>query len=151
MNRVGHAFIKKTMAETKAVFGGELSGHFYFRLSDTLVADDGSAAFLALLGVLDRERKPLSELVAPLRRYATSGEISRRVGDPPALLAAIEAEHRGKARISHLDGVSVDFDDWHFNVRPSNTEPLLRLNLEARTRDDCDTHVAELRSLITEG
>jgi phosphomannomutase len=131
MCRVGHSFVKAHMRESGAVFAGELSGHFYFRFSDTLVADDGSAAFLALLGVLDREKKPLSELVAPLRRYATSGEISRRVGDPPALLAAIEAEHRGKARISHLDGLLVEYPDWWFNLRPSNTEPVLRLNLEA--------------------
>jgi len=134
MCRVGHSFVKAQMRETGAIFAGELSGHFYFRFSDTLVADDGSAALLALLDVLGRERRPLSELVAPLLRYAASGEISRRVGDPPALLAAIEAEHRGKARISHLDGLLVQYPDWWFNLRPSNTEPVLRLNLEADDR-----------------
>jgi phosphomannomutase len=131
MCRVGHSFVKAQMRESGAVFAGELSGHFYFRLSETLVADDGSAALLALLDVLGRERRPLSELIAPLRRYATSGEISRRVADPPALIAEIEAEHRGKAKISHLDGLLVEYPDWWFNLRPSNTEPLLRLNLEA--------------------
>jgi phosphomannomutase len=132
MCRVGHSFVKAQMRETGAVFAGELSGHFYFRFSDTLVADDGSAAFLALCDVLARAGRPLSELVAPLRRYAVSGEISRRVADPKALIAAIEAEHAGKAKISHLDGLLVEYPDWWLNVRPSNTEPVLRLNLEAK-------------------
>jgi len=131
MCRVGHSFVKAQMRESGAVFAGELSGHFYFRFSDTLVADDGSAALMALLDVLGRERRPLSELIAPLRRYATSGEISRRVRDPKALIAAVEAEHAGKATISHLDGLLVEYPDWWFNLRPSNTEPVLRLNLEA--------------------
>lgn len=134
MCRVGHSFVKAQMRETGAIFAGELSGHFYFRFSDTLVADDGSAALLALLDVLGREGRPLSELIAPLRRYFASGEISRRVADPKALLAAIEAEHRERARISHLDGLLVEYPDWWFNLRPSNTEPVLRLNLEARER-----------------
>jgi phosphomannomutase len=132
MCRVGHSFVKAQMRESGAVFAGELSGHFYFRFSDTLVADDGSAALMALLDVLGRERRPLSELIAPLRRYAASGEISRRVGDPKALIGAVEAEHRGKGTISHLDGLLVEYPDWWFNLRPSNTEPVLRLNLEAR-------------------
>jgi phosphomannomutase len=132
MCRVGHSFVKAQMRESGAVFAGELSGHFYFRFSDTLVADDGSAALMAMLDVLAREGRPLSELIAPLRRYAASGEISRRVADPKSLLAAIEAEHRDAARISRLDGLLVEYPDWWFNLRPSNTEPLLRLNLEAR-------------------
>jgi phosphomannomutase len=132
MCRVGHSFFKARMRETGAVFGGELSGHFYFRFSPSLVADDGLAAFVALLGLLAEARRPLSELVAPLRRYHASGEISRRVRDPAALLAAVEREHAG-AGISHLDGLSVRHPDWWFNLRPSNTEPVLRLNLEATT------------------
>jgi phosphomannomutase len=132
MCRVGHSFVKAQMRESGAVFAGELSGHFYFRFSDTLVADDGCAALMALLDVLAEERLPLSKLIAPLRRYAASGEISRRVRDPEALLAAIESEHRAEARISHLDGLLVEYPDWWFNLRPSNTEPVLRLNLEAR-------------------
>ncbi len=130
MCRVGHSFFKARMRETGAVFGGELSGHFYFRFSDTLMVDDGLAAFVALIDVLAKERKPLSELVAPLRRYHASGEISRRVPDTAALLRQIEAEHAG-AQISHLDGLLVRYPDWWFNLRPSNTEPVLRLNLEA--------------------
>jgi phosphomannomutase len=132
MCRVGHSYVKARMRESGARFGGELSGHFYFRFSDTLVADDGSAALMALLDVLDREQRPLSELVAPLLRYAASGEISRRVADVGGLLLAIEADHRGSARVSHLDGLLVEYPDWWFNLRPSNTEPVLRLNLEAR-------------------
>ena len=131
MCRVGHSFVKAQMRERGALFAGELSGHFYFRFSDTLVADDGSAAVMALLDVLAREGRPLSELVAPLARYAASGEINRRVADPARLLRAVEADHRG-ARVSHLDGLLVEYPDWWFNLRPSNTEPVLRLNLEAR-------------------
>lgn len=131
MCRVGHSFVKAQMRAGGALFAGELSGHFYFRFSETLVADDGSAALMALLDVLAREKRPLSELVAPLQRYAASGEISRRVADPAALLAEVEAEHGAALRISHLDGLLVEYADWWFNLRPSNTEPVLRLNLEA--------------------
>ncbi|MEE9608039.1 MAG: phosphomannomutase/phosphoglucomutase, partial [Myxococcota bacterium] len=131
MCRVGHSFVKARMREVGAIFAGELSGHFYFRFSPTLVADDGVAALVALLDVLASEGKPLSQLVAPLRRYAASGEINRRVDDIPGMLAAIEAEHRDAPEVSHLDGLLVRYADWWFNLRPSNTEPLLRLNLEA--------------------
>jgi len=131
MCRVGHAFIKAQMREGGAIFAGELSGHFYFRFSPELVHDDGVAAFVALLDVLAEEGKPLSELVAPLRRYAASGEINRRVVDIPGLLAALESDHAGRAEISKLDGLLVRYPDWWFNVRASNTEPVVRLNLEA--------------------
>jgi phosphomannomutase len=131
MCRVGHSFVKARMREVGAIFAGELSGHMYFRFSEALVADDGIAALVALLDVLGRERRPLSQLVAPLRRYAASGEINRRVKDIPRVLAAIEAEHAGAPEISHLDGLRVAYPDWWFNLRPSNTEPVLRLNLEA--------------------
>jgi phosphomannomutase len=133
MCRVGHAFIKARMRETGAIFAGELSGHFYFRFGPELVHDDGTAAFVALLDVLAENGRPLSELVAPLRRYAASGEINRRVGDTPGLLAALEADHAGKAEIAKLDGLLVRYPDWWFNVRASNTEPVVRLNLEAAT------------------
>jgi phosphomannomutase len=136
MCRVGHSFVKARMREVDAIFAGELSGHMYFRFSPTLVADDGTAALVALLDVLANDERPLSELVAPLRRYAASGEINRRVEDIPALLAAIEAEHRGADEISHLDGLLVRYPDWWFNLRPSNTEPVLRLNLEANTQSE---------------
>jgi phosphomannomutase len=133
MCRVGHSFVKAQMRDENAVFAGELSGHFYFRFSPTLVADDALAAFVALLDVLGRESRPLSELVAPLRRYFASGEINVRVGDPGALLEQVAAEHPEAPEVSHLDGLLVRYEDWWFNLRPSNTEPVLRLNLEART------------------
>jgi phosphomannomutase len=135
MWRVGHSFMKARMRETGAIFGGELSGHFYFRFSDTLMVDDGTAALVAFLDVVAREGRPVSEIVAPLRRYAGSGEISRRIADPKAFLAAVEAEHRGASEVSHLDGLLVRYPDWWFNLRPSNTEPVVRLNLEARSRE----------------
>jgi len=140
MCRVGHSFVKARMREVGAIFAGELSGHMYFRFSDTLVADDGTAALVALLDVLAAERKPLSELISPLRRYAASGEINRRVDDIPGLLRSIEAEHADATEISHLDGLLVRYPDWWFNLRPSNTEPVLRLNLEAATRQEMEAH-----------
>jgi phosphomannomutase len=121
------------MRESDAIFAGELSGHLYFRFSDTLVADDGIAGFVALLDVLANERRPLSEIIDPLRRYAASGEINSRVGDVARVLSAIEEDHRGAPVVSKLDGLLVRYDDWWFNLRPSNTEPVLRLNLEADT------------------
>jgi phosphomannomutase len=133
MCRVGHSYVKAAMREKGAVFAGELSGHFYFRFSERLVADDGIAALVALLDVLGQEGKPLSELVAPLRRYHASGEISRRVPDPRVVIDALEAESRGAPEVSRMDGLLVRYVDWWFNVRPSNTEPLLRLNVEARS------------------
>ncbi|MEE2679142.1 MAG: phosphomannomutase/phosphoglucomutase [Myxococcota bacterium] len=132
MCRVGHSYVKARMREVDAAFAGELSGHFYFRFSPTLVADDGIAAFVALLDTLATAGRPLSELVAPLRRYSASGEINRRVEDIPGLLEAIESEQAG-AEVSHLDGLLVRYPDWWFNLRPSNTEPVLRLNLEANS------------------
>ena len=144
MCRVGHAFIKARMRETGAVFAGELSGHFYFRFGPTLVHDDGVAAFAALLDVLADTRKPLSELVAPLRRYAASGEINRRVADVAGLLAAVESEHLGRGEISKLDGLLVRYPSWWFNLRPSNTEPVVRLNLEA----DSEAEMAARRDAL---
>ncbi len=129
MNRVGHAFIKKRMREENGVFGGEVSGHFYFR--DNWYADNGMIPALLVLELLGTTGKRFSELVAPLReRYHISGEINSKVADVARALARIE-ERYASARITKMDGVSVDYDDWHFNVRGSNTEPLLRLNLEA--------------------
>jgi phosphomannomutase len=150
MCRVGHSFVKARMREVGAIFAGELSGHMYFRFSDTLVADDGIAAFAAMLDVLGEERRPLSQLVAPLRRYAASGEINRRVKDIPRVLAAIEAEHASAPEISHLDGLRVAYPDWWFNLRPSNTEPVLRLNLEAATPAQMAGHRDALLARIAE-
>ncbi|MDP6242702.1 MAG: phosphomannomutase/phosphoglucomutase, partial [Myxococcota bacterium] len=116
----------------------------------TLVADDGVAAFVALLDVLAAEQRPLSELMAPLRRYAASGEINRRVADIRGLLAAIEAEH-ADADVSHLDGLLVRYPDWWFNLRPSNTEPVLRLNLEAGSEPEMAARRDDLLARIEAG
>jgi phosphomannomutase len=154
MCRVGHAFIKARMRESGALFAGELSGHFYFRFAPSLVHDDGTAAFVALLDVLADSDRPLSELVAPLRRYVASGEINRSVTDSPKLLDAIEAEHTGSAEISKLDGLLVRYPDWWFNLRASNTEPVVRLNVEAADepamRERRDALLARIEALGTE-
>jgi phosphomannomutase len=119
------------MREVDAIFAGELSGHFYFRFSPNLVADDGIAAFVAVLDLLAVDDRPLSEIVAPLRRYSASGEINRRVSDIDAILEDIQNEHADAPVVSRLDGLLVRYPDHWFNLRPSNTEPVLRLNLEA--------------------
>ena len=147
MNRVGHAFIKQRMRADHAVFGGEVSAHYYFR--DFSQADTGTVPFLLMLELLSK-RGRISELLAPFRAaYFLTGEINTPVADVAAKLQHIEEHYSGKgARITHLDGVSVDFDDWHFNVRPSNTEPLLRLNLEAFTQAEMESHRDEVVELI---
>jgi phosphomannomutase len=128
-NRVGHAFFKTRMRDEGAIFGGEVSGHYYFH--DFFNADSGTIPALLVLEKLSVEGKRMSELLEPYRsKYFISGEINSEVADGEAKMADLQ-ERYGDARISHLDGVSVDYDDWHFNVRPSNTEPLLRLCLES--------------------
>jgi phosphomannomutase len=132
VNRVGHAYIKHRMREEGAVFGGEVSAHYYFR--DFSQADSGVVPFLLMLELISRRGRRLSELLAPFReRFFITGELNTPVADVSAKLRELE-ERYADGRISHLDGVSVDYDDWHFNVRPSNTEPLLRLNLEATSQ-----------------
>lgn len=134
--RVGHSFVKQEMLREDAIFAGELSGHFYFRFSPTLTADDGIAAFTALLDFMAQDSRPLSAHLAPLRRYFASGEVSRPIGDAGQagrLLAAVADAHPEALERSWMDGLLVRYEDWWFNLRPSNTEPLLRLNLEART------------------
>jgi phosphomannomutase len=129
VNRVGHAFFKTRMRTEGAVFGGEVSGHYYFR--DFYCADSGTLPALLILELLSRRGATMSELLEPLRsRYFISGEINTEVEDPAAKLEQLSQRY-GDARQERLDGVSVDYDDWHFNVRPSNTEPLLRLCLES--------------------
>ena len=146
VNRVGHAFFKKRMREEGAIFGGEVSGHFYFR--ENWFADNGMIPALLVLEMLGREGRKLSGILAPLReRYHISGEINSKVDDTAAALRRIEERYKD-ARIEKLDGVSVDYDDWHFNVRPSNTEPLLRLNLEAYSRTDMERHRDEVLAII---
>jgi phosphomannomutase len=149
-NRVGHAFFKTRMRETGAAFGGEVSGHYYFR--EFYNADSGTLPALLLLELLSKRGAKLSELLEPLRsRYFISGEINSEVADQEAKMAEIEARY-ADARIEHLDGVSVDYDDWHFNVRPSNTEPLLRLCLESLvSHEDMERRRDELLALIRDG
>jgi phosphomannomutase len=143
--RVGHSFIKAVMAETGAVFGGEHSGHYYFR--DNYRADSGLIAALVVLEVLSKSGVPLSELRTPYERYVASGEINTEVPDPKAVIEVVAA-HYGEADQDRLDGLTVDFGDWWFNLRPSNTEPLLRLNLEAADADACTRRVAEVQAIM---
>ena len=148
VNRVGHAFIKHRMREEDALFAGEVSAHYYFR--DFTQADTGVVPFLVMLELLSRAGRPLSELLAPFReRYFITGEINTPVADVPGKLRELEERYASEGgRVSHLDGVSVDFDDWHFNVRPSNTEPLLRLNLEALSEPLMESRRDEVLDLI---
>jgi phosphomannomutase len=144
--KVGHSNIKQVMAETGAVFGGEHSAHYYFL--DNYRADSGIIATMFMLQELSRAQRPLSELRKPFERYEASGEINTSVTDAQAVMAEV-AKVYSKFPQDWIDGLTVDCGDWWFNLRPSNTEPLLRLNLEASTRDDCDTYVAEVLSLVT--
>jgi len=131
VNRVGHAYIKHRMRKDGAAFGGEVSGHYYFR--EFSQADSGVVPFLLMLELVSRSGKKLSELLKPYRdEYFITGEINTPVADVALKLQELKERYASEGTVSHLDGVSVDADDWHFNVRPSNTEPLLRLNLEAR-------------------
>ena len=143
INRVGHAFFKDRMRQTGAAFGGEVSGHYYFR--DFYCADSGTLPALLILELLSVSGKTLGELLRPLReRYFISGEINSEVSDTDAKMAEL-ADRYSDAELGHLDGVSVDYDDWHFNVRPSNTEPLLRLNLESLVSAE---HMVERRDEV---
>ncbi len=144
--KVGHSFIKQVMADTGAVFGGEHSAHYYF--ARNYRADSGLIATVLVLGEVSRAAQQLSIVRKPFERYCQSGEINTQVADVGAVIAAVSAAMAG-ARQDRLDGLTVDRGTWWFNLRPSNTEPLLRLNLEAATRDECDAHVAELLALIT--
>ena len=146
VNRVGHAYIKHRMREEDAVFAGEVSAHYYFR--DFSQADSGVVPFLLLLELISTRGQRLSEILAPYReRFFLTGEINTPVADVALKLREIE-ERYTDARLSHLDGISVDYDDWHFNVRPSNTEPLLRLNLEARSEELLERKRDEVLELI---
>ncbi|HET7295078.1 MAG TPA: phosphomannomutase/phosphoglucomutase [Vicinamibacteria bacterium] len=146
MHRVGHAFIKRRMRDEAAAFGGEVSGHFYFR--ENWFADNGMIPALLMLEYLGVAGRKLSEILEPLReRYHISGEINSKVSDVGAALARLEERYRA-GRVSRLDGLSVDFDDWHFNVRPSNTEPLLRLNLEAYSAAEMERRRDEVLGII---
>ena len=150
--KVGHSFIKAEMARTGAAFGGEHSAHYYFR--DNFRADSGLIAAMHVLERRCRGDEPMSVLRRPFDRYADSGEINTQVHDPAAVIDSVAAHFAAEvpgAAQDRLDGLTVDLGDWWFNLRPSNTEPLLRLNLEAATRDACDDHTSELLHLITKG
>ena len=148
MNRVGPAFFKTRMREEDAAFGGEVSGHYYFR--DFWNADSGTIPALLMLELLSVDGRSLAELMADFRsRYFISGEINSEVADGPAKMEELVDRYGEGAEITRLDGVSLDFPDWHFNVRPSNTEPLLRLNLESLiSREDMEAKRDEVLGLI---
>jgi phosphomannomutase len=139
--------MKAAMRENGARFGGELSGHYYFPFPAGYIADDGAAAFLLLLAALERGARPLSELWAPFRKYRQSGEVNARVADVAATLATVRAAHPD-GTADELDGLTISFPDWWFNLRPSNTEPLLRLNVEAPDESSLAKHRDHLLSLV---
>ena len=145
MCRVGHAFIKQDMRRVKAIFAGEVSGHYYFR--DNYYTESSSMAVLFVASLVSRSRQPLSELLAPLRRYCKSQEINSEVKNPAAVFKRLKETYRD-GKMFELDGLSIEFPDWWFNVRASNTEPLVRLNLEARSQKMLDERQQEVLNLI---
>jgi phosphomannomutase len=152
-DRVGHSFIKATMRQRGAPFGGELSGHFYF--GENFVCDSGVIAMVSALNLLSRSKTPFSALVADLRRYHSTGEVNFHVADKAAAIAALKKRY-SDGRQDELDGITVEYGDigdadwWWFNVRASNTEPLLRLNLEAATVSERDRRRAEIIGMLGE-
>ena len=146
-SRVGHSFIKALMHKHNAVFGGEVSGHYYFK--DNYFADSADIAWINILNLLSKENRPFSQVVAPLRRYYASGEINFHVRDKDAVLRRLKAKYND-GQISEKDGVSVHYKDWWFNVRPSNTEPVLRFNLEAKSQETMVQRKTELQRLLAE-
>jgi phosphomannomutase len=146
-SRVGHAYIKHLMRKEDAIFAGEVSGHYYFR--DFSQADSGVVPFLLVLELVSRKGRKLSEILRPYReRYFITGELNTPVADVALKLQELKERYGREGRVSHLDGISIDADDWHMNVRPSNTEPLLRLNLEARSEELMEAKRDEVLALI---
>ena len=145
MSRVGHAFIKEQMRQVNAMFAGELSGHYYFR--ENFYAESSSLAALCVANLVSQSECPLSELVRPLSRYYASGEINSTVANAADVFQRLRERYRD-GRIIELDGLSVEYDDWWFNVRASNTEPLMRLNLEAKTRERMEKKRDEVLAII---
>jgi phosphomannomutase len=143
--RVGHSFMKKALRDSHAIFGGELSGHFYYR--DNFSTDSGMITLTHILNIVSASDKPVSELIAPLRRYSSSGEVNFEVEDKKNKMKEL-AKTYSSGNVDWLDGVTVRFKEWWFNCRPSNTEPLLRLNVEAKTKEMLDEKFAELASDI---
>jgi phosphomannomutase len=143
--RVGHAFMKKALRDSHAVFGGELSGHFYYR--DNYYADSGLITLVHVLNIISDAKVPVSELIRPLRRYSSSGEINFEVDDKQAKMDEL-ARVYNDGKIDQLDGVTIWYKDWWFNCRPSNTEPLLRLNVEAQSKNLLDEKLAEIEQRL---
>jgi len=143
--RVGHAFMKKALRDSHAIFGGEVSGHFYYR--DNFYADSALITFVHLLNIISEANQPLSELIKPLRRYYGSGEVNFEVEDKQGRLNDL-AKRYGDGQIDYLDGITIRYKDWWFNCRPSNTEPLLRLTVEAKTKKTFDEKFPEIAKLL---
>ena len=144
-SRVGHVFMKAALAENEAAFGGELSGHFYY--ADMFGADSGARAFVSVLGALARSKTPISEAIDELRVYAQSGEINFKNEEIDATLAKLRRKY-SDAEFAEMDGLSIDNGSWWANIRASNTEPLLRLNVEAADAETVAASVAELGKLL---
>ncbi|MCX5633406.1 MAG: phosphomannomutase/phosphoglucomutase [Phycisphaerae bacterium] len=145
--RVGHAFMKKTLRAAHAIFGGELSGHFYYR--DNFYADSGMITLVHMINILSQSQQPVSELIKPLRRYFASGETNFAVEDKEEMMKELRRRF-SQGETDDLDGITVQFKDWWFNCRPSNTEPLLRLNVEAKTKELLEKQFAEIKNLLGE-
>ena len=143
--RVGHAYLKKAMRDSHAVFGGELSGHFYYE--DNFCADSGLITLSHVLNIVSKSDKPISELIKPLRRFASTGELNFQVEDKQGKMDELSRLYN-EGKVDTLDGVTVDFKDWWFNCRPSNTEPFLRLNIEAKTQDMLDERLEDIQKLL---
>ena len=145
--RVGHSFMKKALRDSHAVFGGELSGHFYYR--DNYCADSGMITLVHMLNIISEAGIPVSELIKPLRRYYSSGEINFKVDDKQARMDELARKY-SDGQFDGLDGVTIRFKNWWFNCRPSNTEPLLRLNIEARSKEILEDKISEIGSMLGE-
>lgn len=145
--RVGHAFMKKTLRTAHAIFGGELSGHFYYR--DNFYADSGMITLVHVINILGKSQQPISELVKPLRRYYATGEINFTVDQKEEMMKELSRKF-SQGEADDLDGITVQFKDWWFNCRPSNTEPLLRLNIEAKTKELLEKQFAEIKNILGE-
>jgi phosphomannomutase len=145
--RVGHAFMKKALRDSHAIFGGELSGHFYYR--DNYYADSGLITMVHVLNIVSDTKAPVSELIRPLRRYCNSGEVNFKVEDKKIKMEELARRYHD-AQIDYLDGITVRYKDWWFNSRPSNTEPLLRLNVEAKTKELLDEKFSEISKMLGE-
>ncbi len=145
--RVGHAYMKKTLRDAHAVFGGELSGHFYYQ--DNFYADSGMITLVHMLNILSSANKPLSKLIKPIQRYYSSGEINFEVEDKEAAMKVLKRQY-ADGKYDDLDGITIQFKDWWFNCRPSNTEPLLRLNIEAKSSKMLKARLEEIKAVLGE-